>query len=53
MHSLCVKPLQLITLPKYRPVRLPSAAIILLLRVNTVQLRRLVAARDEDAEVDV
>ena len=48
-----IKPLQLIILAKDGTVRLPATVVVLLLGVDAVQLGRLVATGDEDAEVDV
>lgn len=48
----CIEPLQLITILENSPVRLAPVAIILLFRVDAVQLRRLVTARNEDTELD-
>lgn len=48
-----IKPLELIILRKDGAVSLAAVLLLLLLGVDAVQLGGLVAAGDEDAEVDV
>lgn len=48
-----IEPIKLIILREDSPISLPAIILLLLLGVDAVQLGGLVAAGDEDAEVDV